>query len=136
MGELFVGTLLHIVRLNRDSNKLMISMPGLDWELEGTQTVPMLNAAFDQIEGCPDHSRSMDDLCDESKSELRGEAETEYPVIKLLPHRERCFAQLRLFSLAEVLKANLGSDLVGIAFGIDEGMEDPLHTVLYWADEA
>lgn len=129
MGELFAGTLLYIVRLDRDPGKLMISMPELDWELEGTQTVPMLNAAFERI----NEIRAGSDVGDGDKDD----ADHDYPkAIELLPHRERCFAQLLLFSMAEVLKVNLGSDLAGIGFGIDEGFEDPLYTVLYWNDEA
>lgn len=129
MGELFVGTLLHIVRLNEDPNKLMISMPGLDWELEGTQTVPMLNAAFERINEIPAGSDVGDGDADENSNH-------EYPkIIELLPHRERCFAHLLLLSMTAVLGANLGSHLVGIGFGIDEAMKDPLYTVLYWADE-
>ena len=128
MGELFVGTLLYFVKLFKHP-KMRISIPELDWELEGTQTVPMLNAAFERIKAIPDPA---EDDEDEDK-----DSDPEYPkIVELLPHRDRCFAQARVFSLAEVLKENLGSNLAGIAFGIDEGMKDPLYTVLYWDDEA
>ncbi len=127
MGELMkTGILLHIMKLVGEPGKLMVSIPELEWELVGTQLAALLGAAFDRIQHLADTAIEETDPDEDS-------VEYTNPATLLLEHRDHCFQQLRLFSMAETLKDNLGSELAGIGFALDEFLEKPCCTVIYWS---
>ncbi len=129
MGELYVGLVLSLMKYQDEPGKLQIMLPELEWELDGTQSVPMLNAAFDHLQHLKDTQITESAPDDES-------VEYSNPALVLLEHREQCFDQLRVFSITEILSTNLNAELIGMGVGIDEGLPNPCFTVLYWADKA
>lgn len=128
-------------------------MPEREWELEGVQPVALLNAAFDEIANPSVRGEAGDEAPEvgdeEGVATVDGDlyriesvpepeaSPDEAPVDlvdRLLEYRDNCFVQLLLFSMVEALEANLGSKLVGIGFGIDDELMNPLFTVLYWEE--
>lgn len=153
MDELKTEIVLNMLRLVEEPYNLVITIPEREWELEGVQPVALLNAAFEEIAN-PSVVGEAGDEAPEVRDE-EGVAPVEWKpchietlpepeegadeapvdlVDRLLEYRDECFAQLRLFSMAEVLEANVGSELVGIGFGINDGLMNPLFTVLYWEE--
>lgn len=137
MGE-YEGILLVMMIVAEESGRYHVSIPETGWELTGSQPVAMMNAAFEQIKEIPGSPIADNEEVEDDTG--LGYAPTASPTAMLLKYRDTCFDHLPLFSMAENLKANLGTDLAGIGFGIDEcwkegSLPNPLYTVLYWKED-